>query len=202
VLAHHGAAPEVDTQRLDLLELGTHHVFLEAVLGNAIHQHPARLFLTLEDGDAEPLPCQVAGHGEPGRTRADDGYLAPRLLGQSLAHQLHLGVEVGDETLDLANLYALAFLGQHAVSLALLLVRTHASADGGQVAALVDDAHGRPNVAHGELVYELRNIVVDGAPLAAQRHLAMQAALGLVDGLASGEPLVGRQEDAPQNLGV
>ena len=62
-----------------------------------------------------------------------------------------LAVEVGYEAFELADVYGLTLLGEHAVALALAFVGTYASADGGKVAAVVDDFDGVTEVAVGEL---------------------------------------------------
>ncbi len=109
----------------------------------------------------------------------------PRVFcGKLLARKVHLGIEISNKLLQFANLYRFSLLAQHTVSLALLLVRAHTSADSRQVALGIDDAHRSTHVTHREFVYEIRNIVFNRASLLALWNLAMQASLGLLNRLA------------------
>ena len=101
-----------------------------------------------------------------------------------LACEAHLRVEVGDKLFEYADVDMFAFLAEHAVALALPLVCADTSADSGEVAFCVDYAHGIADVAHGELVYPFGNVVSDRTALPALRYLAVEAALGLGDGLS------------------
>ena len=181
VLAHHGVGDEVDTELGNLFDLGSDYRLGQAVFGNTKHQHAAGLFKAFVDRHGKALAGQVTGNGQPGRSRSDDGDVAARLLWQLLALQAHLRVEVSDEGLQTSYLYGVAFLVEHAVALALLLVWADASADSRQVRRLVDDGHGVSEVALGKLMDERGNVVADGAAFTAERHFAMQAALGLGD---------------------
>ncbi len=188
--AHEAVLHEVHAQSFDLLHLVAHHGFRQAVLGDAVHEHAAQFGLSFENGDVESLAGQVAGHGEPGRAGTDDGHLAARLLGQQFVGEVHVGIKLCHKAFQFAHPHGVSFLAQHAVALALLLVRAHAAADGGKVRFLVQLGHGFAHVALRELVDEFGNVVADGAAFLALRHLAVQAALGFVDGLAGGEHAV------------
>ena len=87
-------------------------------------------------------------------------------------------------------MYALALLCQHAMALTLLLVRTYAAAYGRQVALVVDYPHGITKIAHRQLMYPVRYVMAYRTPFLALRYLAMQAALGLVNGLKHGVPFI------------
>ena len=148
VLTHHTVGDKLYTQCLNLANLVANHALRQSVFRNTIHQHAARLSLSLEDGDIEPLAGEITSHGKTGRSRTDNGYAATRLLRQFFSGKVHLGIEVSDKLLQLANLHRFSLLSQHTVSLALLLVRTNTSADGRQVALGVDDAHRSTHVTH------------------------------------------------------
>ena len=181
---------EHHAQLLNLLYLAPHHVLGQTVLRYAEHEHAAWLGLHLEHLDVEAHAGQVAGYGEPGGPRTDDGHAAAGLGLQLLAYQTHVAIEVGDEALQLAHMYALALLGEHTVAFTLLLVGAHAPANGRKVALVVDYLHRIAEVSLRYLIYPVGNILTDGTALAARRHLAVKATLGLVDSLKDGITLV------------
>ena len=163
-------------------------------LRDAVHQDAAWLSLSLEDGDVESLASQVASHRQARRTRTDDCHTSTCLLRQFLAREFHLGIEVSNKLFQLTYLHRLTLLAEHAMSLALFLVRTNSSADGRQVALGIDDGHRRTHVAHGQLVHEVWNIILDRTSLAALRNLAMQATLGFFYRLLGRETFVDNLE--------
>ena len=73
------------------------------------------------------------------------------------------------------------------MTLALLLMRTHTTADGRKVGGLVDNLHGCAEVALRQLMIELLDMVGDRTSFLTLRHLALQAAFGLVNGLTHRE---------------
>ena len=186
VLAHDTVGNEGHAECLDFLYLLAHHLFGQAIFGNAEHEHATRLGLALEDGHIESLTGQIAGHRQSRRTRTDNGHLAAGLLRQTFPDKAHLHVEVGNETFEHADAYAFSLGVEYAMPLALFLVRAYPPADGRQVAALVDDRHGITHVSHRQLMDKRGYVVLDGTPLATGRILAVQATLGLVDGLLDG----------------
>ena len=80
-------------------------------------------------------------------------------------------------------MYALTLLAEHAMSLALLLVRTNTSAHSRQITLFVNDVHGIAKVAHRQLVNPVGYVMAYGASLLALWYLAVQTTLGLFDGL-------------------
>jgi hypothetical protein len=80
-----------------------------------------------------------------------------------------------------------AFAVQHTVPLTLLLMRTYTSTDSRQVGGLIDNLHRCTKVAFRQLVVELFDMIGDGASLLTLRHLALQTALGLINGLTHRE---------------
>ena len=190
VAAHHAARTELHAERLNLLYLISYDLFRQTIFGDTVHKHAAGLVLSLKDGDAESLTGKVAGNGQSGGTGTNHSHTAARLLRKFLAGEVHLSVEVGKETLQTADLYRLAFLSEHAITLTLFLVRAYAAADGGQIADFVYHVHGFTEVALRQLMDEVGNIVAYGTALAALRHLAVQTALGLGDGFKRRERLM------------
>ena len=62
------------------LDLGVERRSRQAVLGDAVAQHPARPRVGVEERAGVAALQQVEGGGQPGRARADDGHrLAGRL---------------------------------------------------------------------------------------------------------------------------
>ena len=80
------------------------------------------------------------------------------------------------------------------MALALVLLRAHAAADGGEHALLVDDIEAPAEVALANLLDEVRDVDVDRAALHALGLLAVEAAVGLGDGVGHGEAAVDRTE--------
>ena len=194
VLTHHTVGNELHAQRLYLLDFLSHHALRQTILRDAVHQDTAWLSLSLEDGDVESLASQVASHRQARRTRTDDCHTSTCLLRQFLTREFHLGIEVSNKLFQLTYLHRLTLLAEHAMSLALFLVRTNSSADGRQVALGIDDGHRRTHVAHGQLVHEVWNIILDRTSLAALRNLAMQATLGFFYRLQGRETFVDNLE--------
>ena len=179
VLAHGGVEVEDHAEILYLLDLAAHHLFGQAVLGDAVHEHATRLRLHLENLHGETLAREVAGYGEAGRPAAYHGDAATRLLGYGLVCKTGVGVEVGHEALELAYVDVRAFLGQHAVAFALALVAAYAAAHSGEVAAAVYYLHGVSEVAFCQLGNPVGDVVAYRASLFAAGHLAVQTSLGL-----------------------
>ena len=93
-LAHGRRHVEYYAEILDFLDFVAHDIFRKPVFGDAEHQYAARLWLHLEDFHGKAPAGQVACDGESGRSAADDGHAAARLLGQTLVRERGLGVEV------------------------------------------------------------------------------------------------------------
>ena len=132
---------EVDTKCLNLSYFLTYHVLRQTVLWYAVHQHSSRLFLTFIYGHHESFSCQVAGYSKSCWTGTDDSHFAASLLWQQLSGKIHVCIEVGYECLKPSNLNRLAFLVHHAMTLTLLLMRAHTTADSWQVTRFINNAH-------------------------------------------------------------
>ena len=97
--------------------------------------------------------------------------------------QSGLAIEIGHEAFEFADMHSLTLLGKHAIALALTLVGAYATANCGQIAAVVDDTHGITEVAFGHLSDPVGNIIADRASLLASGHLAVETSLSLLDSL-------------------
>ena len=112
----------------------------EAELRNAVLQHAAGFMESLVDGHVIAPLREVGSAGKAGRAGADDGHLdaillncgSGRLRGRIGAHI------VSDEALKLADCDSFALHAEHAASLALSLLRTHAAAHCRQRRVLLD----------------------------------------------------------------
>ena len=90
---------------------------------------------------------------------------------------------VADEAFQLADGDGFALDAEHALTFALLLLRTDTPANGGKRRITVDDAGGLFKVALRHLTDKVGNVDIDRTALYAAGHLAMQAALRLRNSL-------------------
>ena len=194
VLTDGRVAAEDHSEFLDFADFAAHHLFRQSIFRNAEHQHASRFRLHLEDLHREAFSRKVAGDGKSGRSAANHRHASTRLLRQPLADELHVAVEVGNEAFQFAYSHRAFLLSEHAMPLALTLVRAYASAHGRQVALAVDYVHGVSEIAHRQFVNPVGNVLTDRAALAALRCLAVKASLCLVDSLEHSETFVGFRE--------
>ena len=140
----------------------------------------------LKDGHIIAHLAQVARTGQTRRAGADDRHAVavgggnrdldlfkPGLLGH---------VPVGDKALETADGDGLALHAADTLGFALLLLGADAAADGGQGVGGGDDLIGGLKLTLGDPGDELGDADGDGAAGAAGGILAVEAALGLVDG--------------------
>ena len=186
---------EHHSKLLYLLYFAAHHVLWQAVFRYSEHEHAARLRLHLYHLYVEAHAGQVARYGKPRRPGPYDGHAAAGLRMELFAYEAHVAVEVGNEAFEHSHADARALLVEHAVAFALLLVGAYAAAHCGQVALVVDYLHGVAEVPLRYFVNPVGDVLAYGASLGALRHLAVEAALGLVDGLKDGEALVDLVEE-------
>ena len=140
----------------------------------------------LKDGDLVAMLGEVAGTGEAAGTAADHRHLATGRI--ALALRLADGtVVVGHEALQGADGNRLALDTHHTRALALCLLRTYAATDGGQRRVMADGDISLVEVLLLDILYEARDVDAHGACLHAARLLALQAAVGLHQGLVLGE---------------
>ena len=128
----------------------------------------------LEDGYVVAPLSKVAGAGKACRTGSDHGYfdaVGGSAVGGSVSESL-----VGNEPLQLADGYGFALYTKNAAALALSLLRTNASAHGGQRAVFGNDGRGTFDITLAHLGDEFGNLDVYRAGGNAARILAMQAA--------------------------
>ena len=191
--AHDAVVLELDAQVLEAVDLALDDGLGQTELGDAVGQHAAAGEEGLEHRDVVAVLGKLAGAGDAGRAGAHHGdLLAVGRLDLGLARKL-AGI-VAEEALELADCDGLALLVEDAVALALVLLRAHAAADGGEHALLVDDIEAPAEVALANLLDEVRDVDVDRAALHALRLLAVEAAVGLGDGVGHGEAAVDRTE--------
>ena len=187
-VAHHGVELELDAQLLETVDLALDNGLGQTELGDAVDEHAAAGEKRLEDGDVKAVARKLAGAGDAGGARADDGNLLA-VCGLHLRLAGKLGL-VAQEALELANGHGLGLLAADAAALALVLLRAHAAADCGEHRVLVDDVESGAKVLLANLLDELRDLDVDWAALDAEGLLAVHAALSLGQRHLLGEALV------------
>ena len=125
---------------------------------------------------------QVACSGQAGRACTDDGYLVAVPLRNDGCGVHVLTVPVGHKALQAADAHGLVLDAAGALALALALLRADTAADSGQGRGAVDDLISGLKVAIGHMRDELRDVDAHRAAGLAGLVLAVDAALGLVDG--------------------
>ena len=186
--AHHGVRGDGDAQGFQAVHLFLDDGLGQTELGNTVHQHAAGQVQRLEHGDLISLPGQVPGAGQSGGAGADNRHtvaVGSRLFRGLLAVGV---VPVGHKALQTADAHGVALLTPDAVLFTLALLGTDPAADGGQGAGGGDDLIGGLKVALGHLLDELGNMYHHRAAGHAGLIFAVQAALGLVQGLGFGIP--------------
>jgi len=93
-----------------------------------------------------------------------------------------VAVPVSNKALQTADADGLALDAAHALTLALMLLRADTAANGGQRAGLRDHMVSSFEITLGYMLDEAGNIDLNRAAAAAGVVLALQAALGLVNG--------------------
>ena len=184
--AHHHVGLDLHAQLLEPVHFLLDDRLGQTELGDAVHQHAAGQMQGFVHGDLVPLPGQVSGAGQARGAGTDDGHLVT--VGGGLRRLLGgVGVvPVGHEPLQAADAHALGLDAAHALGFALRLLGADPSADGGQGAVLGDDLVGGLEVALRHLGDELGDVDLHRAPGDAGHVLAVEAPLGLVDGLLPG----------------
>ena len=116
---------------LQALDLALDDILGQAELRDAIGEHAATGEERFEHGNVEALARKLAGAGDARGAGAHDGdlFAVGRLALGSLAH---LVGHVAEHALELANCHGLALAAKDALALALVLLRAHAAADGGE----------------------------------------------------------------------
>ncbi len=193
-VANYSVVLKLDAHRLKAIDLALDNGLGQTELGDAVDQHAAAGEERLEDGDVKAVAGQLAGAGDAGGAGAHDGDLLA-VLGLHDGGGGKLGL-VAHKALQLADGHRLALLAANALALALVLLRAHAAADGGQHGLLADDVQGAAVVLGANLLDELGDVDVDGTALDAEGALAVHATLGLCQSHLLGEALVDGAEVA------
>ena len=160
----------------DALVLSLEHLHLrQAVLGDAVAEHPARRAVTLEDGHLVAGDQQVIGSRHAGRAGADDGH-PPAGLGLDLERDGRVDPVVEHRLEDLVAGVAVAVPdGDRLVDLvapAVLLAgrRADPAEDGGKRDRALEDPARFPPIALGVLLEEAGDVDVAGALVLAGRQ--------------------------------
>ena len=96
--------------------------------------------------------------------------------------------------LELADCHGLALAAKDALALALVLLRAHAAADGGEQVIGLDGRERPRPVLFANLLDELRDMDAYRAAVHAERLLAVEATVCLGDGIGLGVARVDRAE--------
>ncbi len=180
----HGIRDDFHAKILELVDFLCHDCLGQTELGNTIHQHAAGLVEGLENGDGIALASQIASAAQTGRAGTDDSHLVTVGLRHDRCAALVtiFHVIVSHEAFEATNADALALDATHALTLALVLLRADTAAHGGQAVGGGDDLIGLVKVTLGDLGDKLRNTHGHRAAIHALGTLAVEAALGLVNG--------------------
>ena len=173
---------DVHAELLEALDLLGNDVLGQTELGNAVDQNAAGGVQGFKDGDLIALLGQIARAGQAGGTGAADGDLVT--VGSGLdGGMVDVGVvPVGHEALQAADGNGLKLHAEVALALALGLLRADTAADGGQRGGLGDNLISALEVAFAHLGNEIGNGDVDGAAAHAGTVLAVEAAVGFLQG--------------------
>ena len=193
--AGNGVVLKVDAQLLQTVNLALNDFLGQTELGDAVGKHATAGEERLEDGDVEALASKLAGAGDAGRAGANDGDLLA-VLGLADGRATNLGGHVAHHALQLADGDSLALTAQDALALALVLLRAHAAADGRQQVVALDGLERAGPVLFADLADEAGDVDAYRAALHAQGLLAVEAAVGLGDGVLLGKARVDGAEIA------
>ena len=190
-----GVVLEVHAELLQAVDLALDDLLGQAELGDAVGQHAAASEEGLEHGDVEALTGELAGAGDAGGAGAHDGDLLT-VLGLAHRSAADLIGHVAHHALELTDGHGLALAAEDALALTLVLLRAHAATDGGQQVVALDGLERPGPVLVADLGDEAGDVHADGAALHAQGLLAVEATVGLGDGVFLGEARVDRAEIA------
>ena len=173
---------DLDAERLQAVHFLLHDGFGQTEFGDAVDEHTARDVKGFIYGDVVAEFCEVARAGQARGTAADDGDFMP--VGR---HPLRLFLAVlvviiGDEPFEPADADGLVSDAAGALALALRFLRTDPAAHGGKCRGLRDDLIRRFKIPFRHFGDEFGDMYVNGTARNAGFVLAMDAALGFVDG--------------------
>ena len=185
-----------------VVHLTGHDGLGQTELGDAVGQHAAGGVESLEHGDGVAHTGQLTGTGQTGRAGADNGHLVTVLGRGSHIGDALLSSPVGHKALHAADGHGLALHAADALALALVLLGADAAGDGGQSVGVGKDLIGSSEVLLRHLSQEIRDGDAHGAAGDTGGVLAVDAPLGLVDGLLGGVALSHLQEVVVTYLGL
>ena len=139
---------------------------------------------------------EISCTGKSGRAGTDDSDLDAVCLLRLFRNDPVLSGPVGNKTLKFTDGNSLALDAADALAFTLALLRAHTAADGGQQVVALDGLERAGPVLVADLGDEAGDVHADGAALHAQGLLAVEAAVGLGDGVFLGEARVDRAEIA------
>ena len=185
-LADDHVGHDLDALCLQFFDLIGDNSLRQTELRNAVDQNAAGSVQRLKQGHRIALLGKQRRAGQAGRAGADDSDLDA--VGLSLfRHGVDvLAIPVGDKALQTPDRDWLALVAADALGFALRLLRTDTAGKGGQRIGIGDDLIGLFEVALGDLMDKFGNMDIDRAALDTVRLLALQAALGLINGHLSG----------------
>src|SRR6266511_807910 len=185
----------------ELLHLAVDDLAREAEGRDAVLEHAAHHVERLVDRHVGAELHEVGGGGEAGGAGAADRDLAELLREARGRGGLRLRV-VADEALEAADADRLDLLADHALRLALRLLRADAAADRGEGVRLLDDLERAVEVADRDVLDERRDVDRHRAARHAGRLRALDAALRLAEGLLEGVAEIDLLEVPGALLGV
>ena len=152
-----------------------HHVLGQTEGGNAVNENAAGLVQAFKHGDVHAEAGKVTGARHGRGTGAYAGHTTTDLLdGRSLFGRC----VVGNEAFQTTDGHGLPLLAENALAFALLFLRAHAAAHGGQAAGFVNDAACFINVALHNFGNEVGNGDIHGAAGTAHGLFALKATGG------------------------
>ena len=137
---------------------------------------------SFENGDLIALLGQIAGASQAGGTGANDGNSVAIALRTNRLFGAEGVVPVSNKALQTANANGFALDAANTLGLTLSLLGANTAANCGQRGGLIDDLVSALEVAFLDLADELRNMDLNGAAVNTRHSLAVQAAVGLVNG--------------------
>ncbi|MPM60295.1 hypothetical protein SDC9_107146 [bioreactor metagenome] len=190
-LAHQIVALDLNAHLHQIVQLMLHDLLGKTEFRNSVDQYATCFVQGFEHHYLMPFPAQVSCSGDAcGTSTHHRHFLASLCLDGRDFFQIMLTGIVSDKTLDTADgnrlVHILEHLAHRAIELTLALLRTDASTDRWQQAALLDDLHRFGIVAFGSLCDEGRNVDGHRTTGDAGLGLALQTAHCLYPDLAVG----------------
>ena len=181
--ADYGVRNEFDAFCLESGDFSGHDLLWKAELRYAIYQNASCLMKTLKYSHVIAFVHQVSRAGKAGRASPYYGYLMSVALGRfDLLIAVIGGMPVGYKPLETSYGYRCSLFTVNALSLALSLLRTYASADGRKRTGLADHLICLFEFAFGHFSYKIRYLYHHGASGHARLFSALETSHGFVYG--------------------